>query len=279
MSSSNERRLPRPVSNFSIDFIIGQPEPEGKQGSTIVCNSSELRQDTAAPPQAVAKKRRPKNFACPACPMAFSNNGQLRNHVRIHTGERPFECNHADCGKSFTRNEELTRHKLIHSGVRAHACVQCGKQFGRKDHLKKHARTHLLGRGSKRLARRPSLPAAGATLGSGQQLEACPADRKQRAEAETEQVEEEEKEKVFRKVQQQVPVMPQPNLGPPPVGPFGGPLQQVHLGGLQQLASDYWRNWCASLLSFQQQQQFMQTCLNNFNQQPPSALAGQHSNK
>ncbi|KAG8035505.1 hypothetical protein G9C98_006951 [Cotesia typhae] len=86
------------------------------------------------------KKLRPKKFRCEHCNVAFSNNGQLRGHVRIHTGERPFECD--SCGKKFTRNEELTRHKRIHTGLRPHACLICGKRFGRKDHLKKHTRTH-----------------------------------------------------------------------------------------------------------------------------------------
>lgn len=36
------------------------------------------------------KQQRPKKFNCPHCNVAFSNNGQLKGHIRIHTGEIEF---------------------------------------------------------------------------------------------------------------------------------------------------------------------------------------------
>lgn len=33
-----------------------------------------------------SRKQRPKKYRCPHCEVGFSNNGQLKGHIRIHTG-------------------------------------------------------------------------------------------------------------------------------------------------------------------------------------------------
>ena len=91
----------------------------------------------------VKKSTRSKKYQCPYCSVACDNTGQLRGHLRCHTGERPFACKVHGCTRKFARNEELTRHKRIHSGVRPFLCTTCNKSFGRKDHLQKHCKTHL----------------------------------------------------------------------------------------------------------------------------------------
>eukprot|EP00058_Branchiostoma_floridae_P015353 XP_002600841.1 hypothetical protein BRAFLDRAFT_121121 [Branchiostoma floridae] len=101
------------------------------------------------------KRKRPeKKFPCPYCTVSCANNGQLKGHLRVHTGERPYPCDHPGCGRAFARNEELTRHRRIHTGVRPYPCTECGKAFSRKDHLTKHAKTHLKGAERRALLRR-----------------------------------------------------------------------------------------------------------------------------
>lgn len=45
----------------------------------------------------------------------FSKRHKIQNHVRIHTGERPFCCPVADCGKRFSRQDGLNTHIKVGS--------------------------------------------------------------------------------------------------------------------------------------------------------------------
>jgi uncharacterized Zn-finger protein len=47
---------------------------------------------------------------------SFKAKYKLVNHIRVHTGEKPFPCPYVGCGKVFARSENLKIHKRTHTG-------------------------------------------------------------------------------------------------------------------------------------------------------------------
>ena len=74
----------------------------------------------------------------------FRARYKLVNHIRVHTGERPFLCHFPSCGKRFARSENLKIHKRVHSGERPFICEysSCSRRFTNSSDRKKHMHTH-----------------------------------------------------------------------------------------------------------------------------------------
>ena len=53
---------------------------------------------------------------CPRVGRPFKAKYKLVNHIRVHTGEKPFPCPFPGCGKVFARSENLKIHKRTHTG-------------------------------------------------------------------------------------------------------------------------------------------------------------------
>lgn len=62
-------------------------------------------------------KRRIRVMKCDFadCNMIFRKWHNFFDHLRSHTGERPFKCTHKDCGQSFTQKANLYKHVRVHT--------------------------------------------------------------------------------------------------------------------------------------------------------------------
>ncbi|GJQ81245.1 hypothetical protein Trydic_g20464 [Trypoxylus dichotomus] len=62
---------------------------------------------------------------CTVCGKQFKSNYKLKIHMRIHTGETPYQCSYCD-RKMSTRNH-LVVHERTHTGEKPHVCPVCKK--------------------------------------------------------------------------------------------------------------------------------------------------------
>ncbi|XP_036389531.1 zinc finger protein 341 isoform X1 [Megalops cyprinoides] len=100
----------------------------GKQGSktktcSITANMAELGDFHKA-----GNQRRTKN----------DNNGQEAGQMKGKA--QKLKCNF--CEKTFTKNFDLQQHIRSHTGEKPFQCIVCGRAFAQKSNVKKHMQTH-----------------------------------------------------------------------------------------------------------------------------------------
>lgn len=75
----------------------------------------------------------------PNCDRISSEHSNMKAHLRLHTGERPYVCRVSSCLKSFRWKSSLTYHeRALHSNTRPYQCSGCRKSFVERRKLRLH---------------------------------------------------------------------------------------------------------------------------------------------
>ncbi|WP_330924966.1 C2H2-type zinc finger protein [Candidatus Sororendozoicomonas aggregata] len=80
-----------------------------------------------------------KPYKCKACGMEFAETGNFIQHMQAHINKKIYPCGF--CERIFSQRCERTKHQKIHSGERPHVCPGCGRGFLKKSHLDGHRKS------------------------------------------------------------------------------------------------------------------------------------------
>ncbi|XP_061631414.1 zinc finger protein 391 isoform X1 [Phyllopteryx taeniolatus] len=118
----------------------GRPAMAASSHPCMHCSASFSRPSQLLQHQRAEHTHKPSGFLCMQCGRTFNSHSNLRIHLHVHTGARPYTC--CDCGKGFSQSGALKIHRRIHTGERPYSCGFCGRGFPHLAGVRAHQRIH-----------------------------------------------------------------------------------------------------------------------------------------
>ncbi|XP_039262980.2 uncharacterized protein LOC120338996 isoform X2 [Styela clava] len=137
-SPTNTQQGLLPYGVINPDAII----PQSRSYTCRICQVTFPNKSAVTVHSRIHTDHEGKPYRCSFCGKGFSTNFYLKQHERIHNGQKPYKC--PMCEHSFKQLSHVQQHVRTHTGVRPYKChwPDCGKAFLQQSHLKSHVERH-----------------------------------------------------------------------------------------------------------------------------------------
>lgn len=118
-ATSSPDRSSSPIirSDECLDMPSVSSIRRGRPRSSDISSLMQVAKDSAS------------GIRCKYCSRVFPREKSLQAHLRTHTGERPYCCDHPGCGKAFAQSGQLRTHQRLHTGEKPFVCCFTGEKL------------------------------------------------------------------------------------------------------------------------------------------------------